>query len=126
MNHTWWILYCAMQAVPGHSPTEHLRFNTQETCLRHAQVSNSLGELHCECAVPTDSFDVIFDDTLLLPPEQQFPAENAETDQGAITFETDNLSEPVPPAGLQNAKPPAAPEPQRVCEQPAAWLIYTV
>jgi hypothetical protein len=46
----WWILYCAMQAVPALDPTEHLTFDSQAACLEQAEVSNSFGELHCVCA----------------------------------------------------------------------------
>jgi hypothetical protein len=46
----WWILYCAMQAVPAQDPTEHLVFDAQDRCLHQAEISNSFGELHCVCA----------------------------------------------------------------------------
>jgi hypothetical protein len=46
----WWILYCAMQAVPAIDPTPHTAFDSQEKCFKHAEVSNSFGELHCVCA----------------------------------------------------------------------------
>jgi hypothetical protein len=63
MNPTFWILYCAMQAVPANDPTAHATFDAQETCVKQAMVSNSFGELHCVCA--KEGFGVIFDDTLL-------------------------------------------------------------
>jgi hypothetical protein len=63
MNHTWWILYCAMQAVPANDPTVHATFDSQETCVKQAMVSNSFGELHCVSA--KEGFGVIFDDRLL-------------------------------------------------------------
>jgi hypothetical protein len=59
----FWILYCAMQAVPANDPTAHATFAAEETCVKQAMVSNSFGELHCVCA--KEGFGVIFDDRLL-------------------------------------------------------------
>lgn len=47
---TFWILYCAMQAIPAIEPTPSVTFASQQKCLHQAEVSNSFGELHCVCA----------------------------------------------------------------------------
>src|SRR5262245_30211968 len=44
---TWWILYCAMQAIPPETAQPSVSFDTQEQC---QDVSNSFQELHCVCA----------------------------------------------------------------------------
>jgi hypothetical protein len=46
----FWILYCAMQAVPALDPTPHLAVDSQEKCLEQARISNSFNELHCVCS----------------------------------------------------------------------------
>jgi hypothetical protein len=55
----WWILYCAMQAVPAIDPTPHTAFDSQEKCFKQAEVSNSFGELHCVCADEPGGYRVI-------------------------------------------------------------------
>ena len=55
----WWILYCAIQAIPAQDPTAHLTFDTQARCEAQAQISNSFNELHCVCKGP--------DEGILLP-----------------------------------------------------------